>query len=426
MRERILAAAAAAALGGCATTNPAPVTPPLAYRVLLDEATPLVARLELADPPARLLPARDGTAEPIEGISCDGRPLGLADNRLDVPRGCARLRWSVRLADQDRGGVDASRPPSLWSPLHRFWFLAERHGFLRPADLQRRGRVTIATRLRNGSSMEQTIAYPSLEEPPFYAVAGAAPVATYEQGSVRMRVWGDPPAFPWMAELHRHVLAAWGRWRGDVVAPGAASPAALDFAWLTPRAEMEPGYNASAGAQAIGAQLRLRTGDPAAETKARAVIGSSAAHEGFHAIIGTTGEGWPTWASESLANHFALEAARQFLAPADYAFLEQLYSDAEVRKPLLAAQSAFDEGEQDANRFVFYSRGPRFWREIEAVLTSRANGSGRLAALIQDSDGFRGIDLSDADTLASYLDRYSDGRAGRIVRCHLLGLGCTP
>jgi hypothetical protein len=422
---RILVAGAAAAIGGCATVaEPAADAAPLAYRILLSEAAPLVAEVELDKPPARLLPARDGNAAPITGLSCDGRPLAITGNLLEVPQGCGTLRWSVRLIDLDAQGVDASVPPSGWSPQHRFWYLAERHGLLRPADLRRGGEVTVVTRWSEGSVAARTLRYPTLEEPPFYAVAGRAPSHAYEADGVHMSVWGSPPDFTWMTDIHRHVLRAWARWRRDVVAPGATSPAGLDFAWLKPRPDMEPGYNASAGAHAIGAQLRLREGDPDAQSKARAVIGSSAAHEGFHSIIGTTGQGWPTWVNESLANYFALEAARGFLAAADFAFLERIYSDAEVTTPLLTAQADHDRGRQDEGRDVFYRRGPRFWREIQAVLTSRRNGSGRLAALIQDSDGFRGINLSDANAVGRFLDRHSAGRAGPIVRCHLLGAGC--
>lgn len=421
---RILAAGAAAAIGGCATISGPPADPPaLVYRVTLDEATPLTAQLELDNPPMRLFPARDGTAAPIEGLSCDGRRLALS-GVVEVPRGCATLRWTIRLVDLDAQGVDASIPPSGWSPEHRFWYLAERHGFLRPASLNRRGEVKVVIRWSSGSAAERVFGFPSLVEPPFYAVVGGVPAQLYQADGVRMSVWGSPPAYAWMADLHRHVLSAWARWRRDVVAPGASSPAELDFAWLKPPSDMEPGYSASAGAQAIGAQLRLREGDPDAELKARAVIGASAAHEGFHAINGTTGRGWPAWVNESLANHFALEAARAFLDPADFAFLEQVYSDAEVTTPLLAAQLDYDRGSQDEGRGVFYSRGARFWREIEAVLTSRGNASGRLAALIQDSGGLRGVDWTDADAVARWLDRHSGGRAGPIVRCHLSGTGC--
>ena len=74
---------------------------------------------------------------------------------------------------------------------------------------------------------------------------------------------------------------------------------------------------------------------------------------------------------------------------------------------------------------VFYTYGARFWREIENALTIAPNGSGRLAALIVESDNFSNIDLNSADEIASFLDRHSDEKARPIVRCFLLDEDCA-
>jgi len=92
-------------------------------------------------------------------------------------------------------------------------------------------------------------------------------------------------------------------------------------------------------------------------------------------------------------------------------------------RPLLEADRRFgkDDGDQEV---IFYSKGARFWMEIEAVLTGPANPSGRLAALIKATGGMRGLDWRDANAVAGFFDRHSAGRAGPIVRCYLVQPGC--
>ena len=85
-------------------------------------------------------------------------------------------------------------------------------------------------------------------------------------------------------------------------------------------------------------------------------------------------------ASAGIANHFAIDAARGFLAPEDHRWLQVLFADPEVRSSLLIAQARYAAGggEQDQ---AFHPWGARFWREIEKVLTNPPNRAGRIAAL---------------------------------------------
>lgn len=396
----------------------------LSYLVSLSDADPMVAEFELRDPPAGLVlvPARGGAAESIEALRCGNGPVPIRDGRWTVPSGCDALRWRARLVDQDRG-VDASVPPSSWSATHRFWFLAERHGWLRPPGGPSAGTVIVRVRRANGRVWEQRIAFPTGDEPPFYAVIGFDPARVYRREGFRLSVFGRAPYFPWMDRTHDSVLAIWARWRRDLIPAGVDAPRDMMLAWLPPMSGQEPGYSASAGASAIGAQIVLREGDPDAEIKARAVILTSAAHEGFHSITGAGAQAWPAWVNESLANHFAIEAARASLAPADFVWIRRFYIEPRMPGSLLAAQASYAAGDGD-QRYQFYTKGARFWAEIEQVLIVVPNRSGRLAALIRSSRNFRGVDLADARALAAFLDRHSDGRAGAIVDCFLIQQDC--
>jgi hypothetical protein len=160
--------------------------------------------------------------------------------------------------------------------------------------------------------------------------------------------------------------------------------------------------------------------DPVAGPRLRVGILMVGAHEGFHALGAV--RGGPAWAAESLATYFAYRAAERYLDPASLV-LAQEFVNASADRSLLNLQQASEAGDDSAYA-SFYGKGARFWAAIERVLTVRPNDTGRLAALIQQTRGLQGIDWSSGDRIAEYLDSYSNGRAGPVVRCYLIEDGC--
>lgn len=400
-----------------------PSTPALhAYEIAFDARRPTEAKVTLAvsSAPSSLYAARDGDGGGVSDVRCaDGREALEDDGSWLVPVGCTRLEWAIAIDDLDATGIDASLPSAAYSRQHQFLVLPERDGLLRAGNDG--ASATVRFRDLGGSVVERKYAFPSNNQPPFYSVVGTQPTQEYERDDFALRIFGDAPDYTWMDEIHGHVLATWSRWRRDLVSGPA--PSKIDWAWVRPLEGAEPGYSASAGAEAIVSQIVLREGDPDAEAKARVVIATSAAHEGFHTISGAAGQAWPGWVNESLANHFAIATAREFLAPADHRWLDAYYVDPEARAPLLEAQALFDAGDKGQAQ-VFYTWGARFWREIEKVLTNQPNQSGRLSALILHTRNFSEIDLNDPVALANLLDRHSEDRASPVVRCFLTGLAC--
>ena len=398
----------------------APVTHAYVIEIDASRSTEAKVTLAFATAPSSIYPARDGDGAGVMDVRCeDGREALQKEGRWHVPTGCRRLKWTIALDDLDATGIDAGLPSAAYSRRNGFLVLPERDGLLRAGN--EGGSVTVRLIDMDGSIVAQEYAFPSINQPPFYAVVGTQPSQEYASNGFALRIFGNAPAYMWMDEIHQHVLSTWSRWNRDLVS-GPAQPK-IDWAWVRPLEGAEPGYNASAGAEAIVSQIVLRDGDPDSEAKARVVIATSAAHEGFHSITGAAGQAWPAWVNESLANHFAITVAREFLAPEDHRWLNAYYVDPEVRAPLLEAQALYSAGDAGQAQ-VFYTWGARFWREIETVLTNQPNGSGRLAALIRETKNFAEIDLNDADALADLLDRHSDDRATPIVRCFLRGLSC--
>ena len=81
----------------------------------------------------------------------------------------------------------------------------------------------------------------------------------------------------------------------------------------------------------------------------------------------------------------------------------------------------FGEG-KTAEQIVAISR--EMLERSGAVLVTRDNRTGRLAALIQDTGGLKGLDWSKPDAISAFFNARSSGRAGTIVHCYLVATGC--
>jgi hypothetical protein len=258
----------------------------------------MVAAIAVASAQLSIYPARDGDGAGVTDVHCeDGRKALQKDGRWRVPTGCRRLEWTIALDDLDATGIDAGLPSAAYSRRHEFLVLPERDGLLRAGNDG--GSATVRLIDMDGSIVAREYAFPSINQPPFYAIVGTQPSQEYVSNGFALRIFGNAPEYMWMDEIHQHVLSTWTSWSRDLVSGRA--PSKIDWAWVRPVEDAEPGYNASAGAEAIVSQIVLRDSDPDAEAKARVVIATSAAHEGFHSITGAAGQAWPAWVNESLA-----------------------------------------------------------------------------------------------------------------------------
>ncbi len=408
---------------GSAALSAAPIT----FHVALDERAPSSAALELDLPPGRtgdlVLTAGPRAAATLVGQpECDGAAISVKGPRRWVaPAACRKLRWTVALRDPDGQGVDASDPTGAWSERGRWWLLTDHLAFLAPAGGWDDARVEIRVRWRSGRANESIQPFPHHGQLPFYAIVSAAPPQVYREGSFGLHVYGDipPEAGP---DQMRFVANVLDRWRRDVIPTDISAPNRLDILWIPPVPQAEPTFLASAGMRAVLMQNIPGPDREATNAKLRAAI-LMGGHEGFHTLVGTIPQkALPTWANESWASYFAFRAAKPWL---DAQALEMVRALIDAPSPagLLEVQAQVDHGD-GSNYNVFYGKGARFWDAIDAVLVTRSNPSGRLAALIQDTHGLRGLDWSKADAIAAYLDARSNGRASDIVRCYLVKPDC--
>jgi len=396
------------------------------YRVALDESAPLQASISLDLPQGRtanlvLGMGKNQAATLIGAPVCDGVPLApTAPTRWTVGPACRTIAWKVSLRDQDRDGLDAADPVGAWSTRARWWLLTDHLAFPMPSTGWERADVAVTARFREGRIQTSSLPFPHGGQMPYYAVISAAGPRLYRSGGFTLRVHGSVP--PEAGDAQQRFFAdTWSRWRRDVVPTRAVTPATLDVLWIPPPPHADPAFMASAGMRAVLMQNIPGPDKAASAAKLRAAV-VLGVHEGFHTISSAIGGGWPTWVNESWASYFAWRAGEAHLDPVARKTVKELI-DAPASPSLLAIQAQVDQGD-GSNYEAFYGKGARFWAAVDAVLVTRRNPSGRLAALIQDTQGLKGLDWSKPDIIARYLDARSAGRAGAIVNCYLVRPDC--
>ena len=408
------------------TTLTTGVASALTYHVALDERTPLQAGVSLDLPPGRTsdltLGIQSRSAPSLTGTpDCDGTPLvAQAPTRWTVPATCRTIHWTLALRDQDEQGMDASDPSGAWSATGRWWLLTDHLAFLAPPGGWDSAQVEMVARLHDGRTLTSVTPFPGRGQMPFYGVVSGKPPRLYRSGGFTLRVHGAVPAEAGDAQ-QQFFADTWSRWRRDVVPVKAVTPASLDVLWISPPPHADPGFMASAGMRAVLMQNIPGPDKAASDAKLRAAA-LLGVHEGFHTLIGSIPTTWPKWVNESWASYFAWRAGEHRLDPAALKMAKELI-DAPASPSLLVVEDQVDHGD-GGNYEAFYGKGARFWAAIDALLTTRSNPSGRLAALIQDTNGLEGLDWSQPDAIAAYFNARSAGRAGAIVRCYLVVSDC--
>lgn len=398
----------------------------IVYHVDLDERAPLQAMVAIDVPPdpdgALVLRIRPASGSSLTGApTCGDTPLPARTTASwTVPASCRTLRWRLALRDQDKDGMDAADPSGGWSAGQRWWLLTDHLAFLAPSGGWESAEVDIVARLRDGRVIRTRQPFPHRGQMPFYGVASAMPPRRFQSRDFSLRVYGRIPA---EADGAQQQLFAdtWSRWRRDILPRNAVAPRTIDMLWVTPPPDAQPNFMASAGLRAVLMQTIPGPDKAASDAKLRAAI-VLGAHEGFHTLIGSIPATWPTWVNESWASYFAWRAAEGHLDAAALKAAKELI-DAPAEPSLLTIEAQIEHGD-GRNYEAFYGKGAHFWAAIDGALTTRRNPSGRLAALIQDTNGLRGLDWSNPDAIAAYFNARSGGKAGPIVRCYLVDTGC--
>lgn len=393
------------------------------YRILLDRNQPTLARVSMEtrflEDMSKPLFVKGDTAS-VSDIICDGYNLPQAESYV-VPSNCRLLEWTMKLRPIDVGGMDVTQPFSGWSEKSGYWVLTNGSGWLSP-DHYGEGTARIDI-VEDGKLVEQReMHYPGKNRPPFYAIIGQEVAQIVENAGKQMNIYGDIPDGDWRAQADLAITRAWADWDREIGFSPEAVFDKLDIVWLPRPENFEPGFLASAGDRAIFMAGLVDENDPAALQQMRTVYRWVTAHEIFHSFIGAAGQNWPEWVNESLANYFAWQMARNSMEEADLQFIESLLFSQIPELSILDAQQQKNEGNGSAG-WIFYVKGPLFWDAVAESLDlpDQTGVNGKLAALMQKSRNFDGVDWSDPDAIKKWFDGHSSGRAGSAIDKYLTG-----
>jgi len=363
---------------GQAREEPPPDAP--VYSVSFESASPQDARVELGLPPSDeplLLFSRAPAMqlEPqVEDVRCDGTLVEGTETGWRLPPGCDTASWRIGFETAKKGAVRPSRQRSLI--VDGAWALVSGPtSLLRVSGFEDR---TFPVMLGESEDAKMDRLPPLGSAPGFFILGGPPSIEYAERSPVLTYIADDLGAVAALVDPALHSQAI--DYMRDALG-GAANRTvdALTVAWFGAKREHAE-LSGAAGFDTLIANYIVASESPTPfEAAAPFVL---VLHEQFHQLaVGTT----PLWVSESLANYYALKAARRILP--DDAGIEQVRAmfidfDSPVETGLLELQRQIDENGDFSGYSRFYSTGATFWARLDEALTEATDGAQTLDDLL--------------------------------------------
>lgn len=348
------------------------------YRVMLDDAEPMVARVEVELPAARR--AQDfsvqvrglatGVTPQVADLRCDGTPLAPDAASAWRVQGwnCVRLTWTVPMKAVPEGGFDARARETVFDPEARFWLFSEASSLLRPVgaaghdgEVEFAGSGPVHGGVRVGATTRRVV--PGLRDGgEFYAIGRLSGATVREDGIETIHLGAI--GVEWREVLGEHGRAL--RYLTQAAGGRQLAPLRSTVVWLAGATDHGRPIGV-AGHRTLLLTVAQRDGHLQHRELALVWVLREQLLQSMPARV-------PLWARESLAQYYAIKALRRSKLPQDViaAAEKRLFDPAhppvaglrEMQRRVLAGDAAA--------RADLHSVGAAFWDRIDRAIVRKS------------------------------------------------------
>lgn len=337
----------------------------------------------------RALPV--GVKSQIDNVACDDEPLQHDGVGWALTDGCRQVTWIVTL---EHAGDNVAADDQSGVFFKSGWGLLPDTAFLRPDGWNGEANIRI---VGDASTRSETL--PARNTAPGLFLIGRPPVVEVATDEIVLVYVGEQLDEVLARISPNQHLAGLSYLRAITGADARAELDRFKVVWL-PAVRSSRGLGGAAGSNAMLVNYYPATERPNAQEALMPFV--ILLHEQFHQLAPG---GLPLWASESLAQYFALKAATRS-APDGEAIsgLWKQLADGRPGTPsLLEVQRQVIEQRDPANYGLFYSKGAMFWRELDLALQRASMGTRSLDTIMPrvfesgfDADGSLSVSLRSA------------------------------
>lgn len=324
--------------------------------------------------------AKWGLQSQVSDVRCDGIAIvNSSQDQWTLPARCEEVTWRVTPDQVDASGAIASDQRTLSVASGKWYLLAEPTSLLIRLDSNGASSLRVASDsipLISGSRKgRRQTRVPTLQDPPDFFVIGAPRILRAKAGGMSLIYVADQPDIVESLALnqrHRQVL--------DyllTVLPSVSLQRRRMQTLLVVWLGVSSKKGVIGGAAGQNSFLANYLSDADKESGANADSLVIVAHEQFHQLLGQLDmrSPLPLWASESLAQYYALKAVERAGFVVDQSGRSKLARSAQdtSKVGLIALNREFLSGNQDVYP-IFYSKGSAFWRALDMALQRNSKG----------------------------------------------------
>ncbi len=347
------------------------------YRVALDPAEPLAARVVVELPAARR--AQDftvqvrglarGVTPQVADLRCDGAPLAPdSASAWQVQAGrCVHLTWTVAMKAMPENGVDPRRRESLYDARARYWLFSEESSLLRPVGkaphdgaVEFVGRGPVHGGVAVEGSPRRTL--PAADGLPGFYVIGRLAGTTVRQGGLET-LHLDADGGDWRSLIAEHDRAL--RYLTRAAGSRTLMPMRSIVLWLGGATDEEM----PVGVAGYRTLLLSTTSRDGRMQHAESALAWILREQLLQSMPGRL----PLWARESLAQYYAIKALRRSELPAAAlaALEKRLVEPQPPPTRLVELQRRLQKGDEAA-RAELRASGAAFWDRLDRAIVRKS------------------------------------------------------